>query len=147
MAGINRSYTSYHHKTYGTCGYLWQGRYKAQPVEKDNYLLACGRYIERNPVDAKMVAFAQEYPHSSARFYALGITDDLTTISPLYAEMGRTDSERQESYKEFLLDFNREEYSYFNNIEEPVGSTLFINKLIKEHGLYVPRRKGKPRSK
>jgi REP element-mobilizing transposase RayT len=53
MAGIARSYVHYHHKKYNVSGYLWQGRFKAQPIQKEQYLLACGRYIERNPVRVK----------------------------------------------------------------------------------------------
>ncbi len=56
MAGVARSYVHYHHKTYKSSGHLWQDRFKSQPVEKERYLLACGRYIERNPVKAGMGA-------------------------------------------------------------------------------------------
>ncbi|MFH1504212.1 MAG: transposase [Candidatus Omnitrophota bacterium] len=55
MAGIARSYVYYYHRKYKSAGHLWQGRFKSQPIQKELYLLGCGRYIERNPVKAGMV--------------------------------------------------------------------------------------------
>ena len=65
MAGLGRAYTHYYHKTYSTAGYLWQGRFKLQPIEKESYLLACGRYIERNPVRVGIVVFSPITPQIS----------------------------------------------------------------------------------
>ena len=36
MAGINKSYSIYYHKRFKTSGYLWQGRFKSKPIQKDN---------------------------------------------------------------------------------------------------------------
>jgi len=35
-------------------GSLWEGRYKSSPIDTNEYLLACCRYVELNPVRAKM---------------------------------------------------------------------------------------------
>jgi putative transposase len=43
MAGLSLGYTKYHHKKYESCGYLWQGRFKSQPVQKEIYMIACAR--------------------------------------------------------------------------------------------------------
>ena len=37
-------------------GSLWDGRFKASPIQRDEYLLSCIRYVEMNPVRAKMVS-------------------------------------------------------------------------------------------
>jgi len=42
-------------KLEGRTGTLWEGRYKSSAIESDQYLLACKRYIELNPVREKMV--------------------------------------------------------------------------------------------
>ena len=42
-------------KQEGRSGALWEGRFKASPIQRDNYLLACCRYVEMNPVRASMV--------------------------------------------------------------------------------------------
>ena len=36
-------------------GSLWEGRYKSTPISTDEYLLACCRYVELNPVRAGIV--------------------------------------------------------------------------------------------
>lgn len=50
-------------------GHLFQGRYKAFLVDKDNYLLELSRYIHLNPVKAKLVRNPQDYPWSSMRYF------------------------------------------------------------------------------
>jgi hypothetical protein len=39
-----------YHRHYGTRGHIWQGRFKAFPVQDDDHLVAVLRYVERNPV-------------------------------------------------------------------------------------------------
>jgi len=46
-------------------GHLWQGRF-ASFVMDEAYLIAATRYIERNPVRAKFVERAEDWPWSSA---------------------------------------------------------------------------------
>jgi putative transposase len=143
MAGLNRSYTCYYHKINGTSGFLWQGRFKLQPVQKDKHLTGCGRYIERNPVKAGLVLEASEYPYSSAAFYCLGKEDGLTSESPLFSQFGTDLNERRSRYKEFLKSFDSEEEMSFENIEVPAGSHEFIKRLKLQNGRYIPRRRGR----
>jgi putative transposase len=69
MKQISLSYMHYFRRRYRYYGHFWQGRYKSLLIEKDSYLLTCGKYIEMNPVRAKMVAFPEEHPWSSYRTY------------------------------------------------------------------------------
>jgi putative transposase len=55
-------------------GHLWQGRFFSSMLD-DSYLWAAIRYVERNPVRARMIARAEDYPWSSARTHC-GIGDD-----------------------------------------------------------------------
>jgi len=55
-------------KNKGWKGHLWQGRYFSSPLD-EAYLWECIRYIENNPVRAKMVNKAEEYKWSSARYH------------------------------------------------------------------------------
>ena len=145
MAGINRAYTHYHHKLYGTSGFLWQGRYKLQPVQKERYLIACGRYIERNPVRANRVRIAQDYPYSSASFYCAGIPDDITREDPTYVRFGLDGIQRQQGYRQFLLDFDTEEEKLFGKLEEPVGDETFKQRLRRVNSRYMPWIQGRPK--
>ncbi len=48
--------TRFRNKLEGRTGTLWESRYRSSLVQSDHYLLACSRYIELNPVRARMVA-------------------------------------------------------------------------------------------
>ena len=61
---------------YGHCGYVWQGRLKAFPIQKDEHLLTVVRYIERNPLRAGLVARAEDWRWSSLRLETEGLILD-----------------------------------------------------------------------
>lgn len=145
MAGIGKSYSNYYHKKYSSSGFLWQGRFKLQPVQTDRYLIACARYIERNPVKAGTVKTAYEYPYSSAKFYCLGESDSITAENPEFVNFGEEVSSRRKDYCEFLLNFDNEEEKTFNNMESPAGDKEFVRKLLKVNGRYLQVKRGKPR--
>lgn len=50
MHRLQTAYTVYYNKRHRRVGHLFQGRYKAIPVEGDEYLLKLSRYIHLNPV-------------------------------------------------------------------------------------------------
>ncbi len=56
-----------YHRHYDSSGHVWQGRFKAFPVQQDEHYLTVLRYVERNPVRAKSlpVRKAQRWPWSS----------------------------------------------------------------------------------
>lgn len=54
-----------HYHTEGS-GHLYQGRFKSFPVQSDEHLLKVIRYVERNPLRAKMVTGAEQWKWSSA---------------------------------------------------------------------------------
>ena len=53
-----------HRNTAGS-GHVYQGRFKSFPVQDDEYLLAVGRYVERNPLRASLVRRAEDWRWSS----------------------------------------------------------------------------------
>jgi putative transposase len=55
-----------YHQHYHSSGHVWQGRFRAFPIQEDDHLLRVLRYIERNPVRAGLSARAQDWPWSSA---------------------------------------------------------------------------------
>ncbi len=50
-------------------GHLFQGRYKAILVDRDNYLLELVRYVHLNPVQARLVRAPAAYRWSGHRAY------------------------------------------------------------------------------
>jgi len=93
-------------------GHVWQGRFKSPLVPKESYFLEAGRYIERNPLRAKMVEDLAAYRWSSYRYYALGEPNLLVEEDPYYAPLGPTAIARQAAYREFV------------RLESPYGRVL-----------------------
>jgi putative transposase len=62
------SHVRRYHQHYRTSGHVWQGRFKSFPIQKDAHLLTVIRYILRNPVRARLVEHAIDWPWSSLRF-------------------------------------------------------------------------------
>lgn len=58
-----------YHRWYDSSGHVWQGRFKAFPIEQDAHLLTVLRYIEQNPVRAGLVGRAEDWRWSSARIW------------------------------------------------------------------------------
>lgn len=67
MRHVNGVYSQQFNRRHGLVGHLFQGRYKAILVDRDAYLWALCRYVERNPVAARMVPRAGDWAWSSYR--------------------------------------------------------------------------------
>jgi putative transposase len=94
--------TRHHNCLEGRSGTLWEGRYKSSPVDTDAYLLACCRYIELNPLRARMVAAPEAYTWSSCRHHLGIVRCDWLDTNPCYRALGRDEAERQSRYWKFL---------------------------------------------
>src|SRR5258708_662732 len=99
MQSLGRRYVRYVNAAYRRTGTLWEGRYRAAPIDSDAYFLAGCRYIELNPVRAGMVGHPREYSWSSYRAHALGAADTLVSVHPLYRALGTTALKRQRAYR------------------------------------------------
>ncbi len=69
MQPFQTSYTVYFNKRHGRTGHVFEQRYKALLVDRDNYLLEVSRYIHLNPVAARIVERPQDYRWSSYAGY------------------------------------------------------------------------------
>jgi len=104
MQALGRRYVYYVNKTYKRSGTLWEGRYKSSLIDSDRYMLTCMRYIELNPVRAKMVNHPGEYQWSSYQNSAHGIENELIEHHPLYLALDNDPKKRQEAYRELFRD-------------------------------------------
>jgi len=121
MQGMNLAYTLWFNRKYSKVGHLWQDRFKSGLIEKDSYLLECGRYIERNPLRAGMVRDPMEYPWSSYKVHACGEEDGITDRHGIYELLGTEPPQRQKAYREYVLS-NREKEE--QEIKEKMGSGI-----------------------
>jgi putative transposase len=69
MHWLQNAHVRRYHQHYHSSGHIWQGRFRAFPTETDEYLLTVLRYVERNTVRANLVARAEQWPWSSARYW------------------------------------------------------------------------------
>jgi putative transposase len=99
MQSLGRRYVRYVNAAYRRTGTLWEGRYRAAPIDSEAYFLTSCRYIELNPVRARMVAHPRDYSWSSYAAHARGVSDALVAEHPLYRALGRNAAERQENYR------------------------------------------------
>ena len=83
MQSLGRKYVRYFNFSHQRSGTLWEGRFKSWPVLTNEYLWQLFRYIELNPVRAKLCSTALDYPWSSHRFNAFGTPCNLGTLHPL----------------------------------------------------------------
>lgn len=67
MRQLNGVYTQYFNRTHKRVGHVYQGRYMAIIIQKETYLLEVARYVVLNPVRARMVRTAKDWPWSSYR--------------------------------------------------------------------------------
>jgi putative transposase len=97
MRDLGRRYVQYVNFVYRRSGTLWEGRFKASLVDTETYLLRCCRYIECNPVRARMVVHPGDYRWSSYRFHAEGAPDRLLSTHEQYERLGASADERQQA--------------------------------------------------
>jgi putative transposase len=136
LAEAHRRYTSVVNARMGWTGYLWQGRFASFPMD-DAYLLACARYVEQNPVRARLVERAQDWPWSSARAHLRTRDDELVLVEPLLSRIA--------GWSEFLAQPPREDV--FSAIRSgartgrPLGLPTFVEELEAQLGRPLARRR------
>jgi REP-associated tyrosine transposase len=100
MQLIDGGYVRYYNEKHGRMGTSWCGRYKARLIADERYWLTCLRYIDLNPVEAKMVTFPEEYQWCSYRAHALETMAGWLVSHPVYDALGVDASARQLAYRD-----------------------------------------------
>jgi putative transposase len=145
IGGTNLLYTQYINHKYNRSGRLWQNRFFSSVVEEEPYLWAVIRYIEQNPVRAKLVKRAEDYQWSSARAHVSGIKDEVLS------DEGWFNEKKIKSYREFLGKDAKEINAAIRRVTStgrPLGSEGFIKKLerLLKRNLF-PKKGGRPKKK
>ena len=78
------AFSKHYNRRHSRSAHFWKDRYKSPVIDNDIYGLTCMRYINRNPIRAKMVKRAEDWPWSAYRFYAFGEPNPLITPFPPY---------------------------------------------------------------
>lgn len=102
MKALGQRYVQYVNRAYRRSGTLWEGRFRSCLAQEEGYLLACHRYIELNPVRARMVEHPADYRWSSYRANAQGEATDLVVPHAIYQALGSDEAARRAAYRELF---------------------------------------------
>jgi putative transposase len=148
MQSLGRRYVQYVNRVHRRSGTLWEGRFRASPVEAESYLLICSRYIELNPVRAAVVKDPADYIWSSYRHHALGAPDRVVTEHALFNALGATPAERAVAYRAlFRTELDEREVNAIRTAVNHGGilsSDRFIERVSKIAGI---RKTTRPQDK
>jgi len=140
--------TRYANKLENRTGSLWEGRYKISPIQRDEYLLQCCRYVELNPVKARMVVDPAQYRWSSYQartgMEELGWLD----LDEAYLALSDDSNKRQVRYQKFVSIGEGDEKTLIRNAvtrNQLTGSSAFIDEIENRIGLRIENRgRGRP---
>jgi len=154
MMRLTLAYSSFFNKKYGGVGHVWQGRYKSSLIDKEDYFIWCGLYVELNPVRAGLVVRPENWKWSSYRFYAFGeinpLMEGLIDVDPYYLKLVcPTAQERQKRYRENVEGVVKEE-AFLKNIRKKLdegvfGKPSFIQEMKEKFKIKSLRPRGRPR--
>ncbi len=142
--------TRFANKMEGRSGSLWSSRYKISPIETDEYLLQCCRYVELNPVKAGMVADPIDYPWSSYRNKLGDLEENWIDVDECFKSLGNSNEVRRQRYREFVLDkvSASKEQKFIGDAAERnqlTGSKRFIDEVEARTGIRIEQRaQGRP---
>lgn len=102
MQALCRRYGARFNRRHRRSGTLWDGRFRAAPIEPDPWLLTSLSVIEALPVDAGLVARPADHPWSSAAHH-LGLRrDPLIVEHAQFWALGNTPFEREIAWRAWL---------------------------------------------
>jgi putative transposase len=149
MKALAARTTRYRNRLEGRSGTLWESRYKSSVVQTDTYLLACSRYIELNPVRARMTVEAGDYPWSSY-CERIGKGSGWLDVDPSFLALGHDQIERRERYESFVRQSVPSDETRL--IREALqrgqltGNNRFIDEIERITGLRIEQRgQGRPK--
>jgi len=140
--------TRYVNKHEGRSGSLWDGRFKANSIQTDAYLLQCCRYVELNPVKTMMVRRVEDYPWSSYKAKVGLERNSLLDRDPHYLGLARP----EEQYRQFVEQgiTAKEQLFIQQRVQQNAltGSAAFVDEIEKRTSLRIEYRAlGRPKNK
>lgn len=125
-----------------TTGRIWQGRFKAFPIQRDSHLLTVIRYVERNPLRAGLVDTATAWAWSSLRPRLEGAGGDLLDPSPVPLP-----TIWKEWVEEPLTSVELEALQASGQRERPFGDAAWMRGTAERMGLTATLQpRGRPRA-
>lgn len=150
MQSLLVSHTQRYHRHHRSGGHVWQGRFKSPVIQNDEHLLTVLRYIEANPLRAKLVPRAEDYPWSSYRAHGLGEMDELVDSLSIFDAISPYPSIRRRRWAEkvhlAMREHNLDAIRRSSATGLPYGNAAWVRKLSQRLDLdLVIRPRGRPR--
>ena len=143
LSKVHRAYAGAIHARLKRSGRFWQGRFGAVAMD-EAHLAAAVRYVLLNPVRARLVVHARDWPWSSIHAHLSGVKDGVTTAAPLTKLIpdlaGLLDGDVDDGAAHDRL--RRAE-----TVGRPLGSPAFLKKIEVTLGRQVIARKRQPKPK
>lgn len=140
IAETDRRYSLFINMRHDWKGHLWQDRFDSYPMGED-YLYSAVRYVERNPVRARIVKKAEDYYWSSARAHVFGEEDELLSENFLVSEI----PDWAEYLREETDESDKVLFRSHARTWRPLGNDEFIDKLEKITGRSLKKKKPGPK--
>jgi putative transposase len=141
MKWLLGTHANRYNRKYGKSGHVWQGRFKAVPVQSDHHLLGLLRYVERNASRARIVSRAEHWPWGSLRWRTFGPPMIALTAPPIQLPKGWVDFVNTPQTAAEL-----EAIRTSVNRQRPFGDEKWVKQRVKEGSLEQSLRQiGRPR--
>jgi|TARA_R110002049_G_scaffold65445_7_gene171883 putative transposase len=143
FADAHRCYTGYINAQMRVTGHLWQGRFGSVVMDED-HLAHAVRYVSMNPVRARLVEQAQDWPWPSVKAHLAGVDDGLVKVGPVL--------ERYGAFQNFLGegDCTGEVYRQLRQSEttgRPLGNDAWIEQIEAQSGRSLKPKKRGPKKR
>jgi len=150
MQSLLITHTQRYHRCHRTSGHLWQGRFKSPVIQDDDHLLTVLRYIEANPLRARLAPAADDYPWSSLPEHGTGRASGLLDPVIAYEELAADPDERRRRWSAFVHQAppDDELAALRRSVRTglPFGSPGWVERLGRDLGLDLEvRPRGRPR--
>jgi putative transposase len=140
LAAVHRRYAGQIHARLKRTGHFWQGRFGCVAMD-EAHLAAALRYVALNPVRARLVEQAIDWPWSSVHAHLGRVEDDgLTTTGPVLSRYPR--------FEDLLAAGEDEDLSTrlrrAETIGRPLGDDTFLTRLERDSGRPLkPAKRGR----
>lgn len=145
LGETHRRYSTAINGRLGVTGHLFQARFGSAAMDEE-HLMAAARYVALNPVRARLVEQAEDWPWSSVGAHLLGRDDSLVSVAPLIERCGGRFADLIETAPsaEAVSELRAAE-----TIGRPLGSAAFLDRLVAATGRDPrPKQRGpKPKVK
>jgi len=124
LGEAHRRYTRRVNFREGWRGHLWQGRFASFAMD-ERYLLRAARYVEMNPVRAKLCRVPWRWRWSSASAHVAGRDDGLVRVAPMLARV----KDWRALLREAVEADDAERLRRHERTGRPLGSPAFLDRI------------------